>query len=79
MALFIGVLVLLIFWGIFVLYSTLFKMTKVDYEDKGGIRVHYIEFELLFRLLSRFPFGVIKGFTILIGISFVIFGTVFII
>ena len=74
---FVGVL--FIFWGILVLYSSLFKMKKRDYEDKGGIRVHYIEFEFLFRLLSKFPFGVIKGFTILIGIAFVIFGTFFII
>ncbi|MHC0035298.1 hypothetical protein [Pseudoneobacillus sp. C159] len=77
MALFIGVL--FIFWGILVIYSSLFRMKKGDYKDKGGIRVHYIEFEFLFRLLSRLPFVVIKGFTILIGIAFFIFGTVFII
>lgn len=78
LALFIGVL--FIFWGILVLYSSLFKMKKGDYKDKGAIGVSgYVEFEFLFRLLSRLPSGVIKGFTLLIGFAFVTFGTVIII
>lgn len=78
LTLFIGGL--FIFWGVLVLYSLLFKMKKRDYKDKGTIGVSgYIEFEFLFRLLSRLPSGVIKGFTLLIGIAFVAFGTVFII
>lgn len=78
MAIFIGVL--LILWGILVLYSSLFKMKQMDYKDKGVIGVSgYIEFEFLFRLLSRLPSGVIKGFTLLIGIAFVVFGTVILI
>lgn len=75
LAIFIGGL--LILWGILVLYSSLFKMKQEDYVNKGAIGVSgFIEFEFLFRLLSRLPSGVIKGFTLLIGMAFVAFGIV---
>lgn len=75
LAIFIGVL--LILWGILILYSSLFKMKQEDYKDEGVIGVSgYIELEFLFSLLSRLPSGVIKGFTLLIGISFIALGTV---
>ncbi|WP_078380725.1 hypothetical protein [Sutcliffiella halmapala] len=78
MSIFIGVL--LIFWGSLVLYSSLFKMKQSNYKDNGVIGVSgYIEFEFLLKLLSRLPSGVIKAFTLFIGITFVTFGTIMII
>jgi uncharacterized membrane protein HdeD (DUF308 family) len=52
-------------------------MKHEDYKNKGVIGVSgYIELEFLLRLLSRLPSRVIKGFTLLIGISFIALGTV---
>ena len=72
---FIGILA--ITWGIFVLFSSLFKMKKKDYKSQIPIGVSgYFEFEFLFRLLSKSPWRLIKGLTILIGLSFVTVGTI---
>ena len=71
---FIGLLFIL--WGILVLYSSFFKMKKGEYRDKDPIGVSgYVEFEFLFKLLSRLPYGVVKGFTLFIGVLFVTLGT----
>jgi len=71
---FIGILA--ITWGIFILYSSLFKMEKKDYKNQSPIGVSgYFEFEFLFRLLSKSPWRIIKSLTILIGLSFVTVGT----
>ncbi|WP_416150272.1 hypothetical protein ACM26V_04605 [Salipaludibacillus sp. HK11] len=44
---------LLIFWGVMVLYSSLLRMKKDDYKDKGVIGViGYIELEFLFKDLK---------------------------
>ncbi|PFP44731.1 hypothetical protein COK01_26980 [Priestia megaterium] len=68
--------ILAITWGIFVLYSSLFKMKKRDYQNQGPVGVSgYFEFEFLFRLLSKSPWRIIKGLTILIGLFFVTMGT----
>ncbi|MDQ0233345.1 hypothetical protein [Metabacillus malikii] len=78
MTIFIGLL--LIFWGIFVLYSSTFRLKKGDYHDTGPIGVSgYIEFEFLFKFLNRFPANVMKGFTFFIGIALVTFGTIIIV
>ncbi|MCE7792170.1 hypothetical protein K8O68_06995 [Salipaludibacillus sp. CUR1] len=70
---------LLILWGVIVLYSSLFRMKKEDYKDKGVIGVSgYIELEFLFKFLNRLPLGMVKGFIILIGVSFITFGIVII-
>ncbi|CAI8839302.1 hypothetical protein COK01_08320 [Priestia megaterium] len=69
--------ILAIIWGIFILYSSLFKMKKRDYKNQSPIGVSgYFEFEFLFRLLSKSPWRLIKGLTILIGLSFVTVGTI---
>lgn len=69
--------VLLILWGGFVLYSTLFRMKKSDYADDSHLASIFIEFEFLSKILNRIlAFKVIKGVTILIGISFITLGTV---
>jgi len=70
---------LLILWGVMVLYSSLFKMKKEDYKDKGVSGVSgYIELEFLFKFLNRLPLGVVKSFIILIGVSFITSGIVII-
>jgi hypothetical protein len=70
---------LLILWGVMVLYSSLFRMIKEDYKDKGVIGVSgYIELEFLFKFLKRLPLGIVKGFIILIGVSFITFGIIII-
>jgi len=70
---------LLILWGVMVLYSSLFKMKKEDYKDKGVFGVSgFIELEFLFKFLNRLPLGVVKGFVILIGVSFITSGIVII-
>ncbi|HHW39232.1 MAG TPA: hypothetical protein GXX18_18760 [Bacillales bacterium] len=67
----------LILWGISILYSSLFKMKKEDYKDKGVFGVSgYIELEFLFSLLHKLPLGVIKGLIVLIGISFIGLGII---
>ncbi|UOQ93115.1 hypothetical protein MUO14_22435 [Halobacillus shinanisalinarum] len=74
MTVFIGAL--LILWGVFILYSSSLRMKKEEFKDKGVIGASgYIEMEFLFRLLSRVPYGVIKGFVLLIGTSFITLGT----
>ncbi len=71
---FIGILA--ITWGVFILYSSLFKMKNRDYKNQSPIGVSgYFEFEFLFRLLSKSPWPLIKGLTVLIGFSFVTVGT----
>jgi uncharacterized membrane protein HdeD (DUF308 family) len=77
LALLIGLL--LILWGVFILYSAFFRMTKEDYKDKGVLGVSgYIEFEVLFRLLSKLPTGLIKVIVILIGFALIVLGIVII-
>jgi len=72
---FIGILT--IAWGFFILYSSLFMMKKGDYKSKSPIGVSgYFELESLFRLLSRVPWQLVKVLTVLIGLSFVTFGTI---
>jgi uncharacterized membrane protein HdeD (DUF308 family) len=72
---FIGILAII--WGTFILYSSLFRMKKRDYKNQSPIGVSgYFEFEFLFRLLSKSPWRLIKGLTILIGLSLVTVGTI---
>lgn len=52
-------------------------MKKRDYKSKSPIGVSgYFELESLFRLLSRVPWQLVKVLTVLIGLSFVTFGTI---
>ncbi|PER72184.1 hypothetical protein CN492_23125 [Priestia megaterium] len=75
MGTFIGILAII--WGTFILYSSLFRMKKRDYKNQSPIGVSgYFEFEFLFRLLSKSPWRLIKGLTILIGLSLVTVGTI---
>jgi uncharacterized membrane protein len=73
MVLFLGLI--LILWGIFILFSSLFRMKEGDYKDKSLLGVSgLIEFELLLRLLTRYSSSVIKVFVILFGISCIVLG-----
>ncbi|WP_289140717.1 hypothetical protein [uncultured Brevibacillus sp.] len=77
MTVFIGIL--LILWGIFIVYASLFRMKKKDLKDQGAIGASgFFELELLLVLTSKLPAGVVKGFILLIGVSFIALGTVMI-
>ena len=68
---------LAILWGIVIFYSSLCKMKKNDYKSESPIGVSgYIEFEFLIKLLNKFPWRITKALTILIGCSFITFGTI---
>ena len=68
--------VILILWGILILYSSIFKMKrKEDYEDDAKFGSSgYIEWESLFKLFNKIPYSLAKSFVLIIGTSFVIFG-----
>ena len=70
MALLIGII--LILWGAFILFSSLFRMKSKDYKDLGISG--FIEWDLLFKLFSKFPPRVYKSFVILIGVAFIVLG-----
>ncbi len=71
--LFLGIM--LILWGIFILFSSMFRMKEGDYKDKALLGVSgVIEMELLLRLLTRLSFRVIKVFVILFGVSCIVLG-----
>jgi len=68
---------LTILWGVFIFYSSLFKMKKNDYKSQSPIGVSgYIEFEFLIKLLNRFSWRITKALTVLIGCSFITFGII---
>lgn len=67
--------IIIILWGILVLYFSLFKLKKEDYHKKDPVgQSAYIDGELLFRILSLFPWWTVKGTVILIGMLFIILG-----
>ncbi|WLV24207.1 hypothetical protein QR721_11255 [Aciduricibacillus chroicocephali] len=69
----------LILWGIFILFSVLFKMKNPDYKDDGTIGTSgFIELELVSKTFNRLPAGLAKGIVIVTGISFVVLGIVMI-
>ncbi|MDQ0300533.1 hypothetical protein J2S78_003001 [Salibacterium salarium] len=74
MNVFIGAL--LVLWGLTVLYASLSQIkTAAVGKDKGVVNVSgFLEWELLFKVLHKFPVGFLKGFTLVMGISFVLFG-----
>ena len=72
MAIVIGLM--LILWGTFILFSSLFRMKRKDYKDLGISG--FIEWDLLFKLLGKFPPIVYKSFVLLIGIAFIVLGIV---
>ncbi|SMQ80588.1 hypothetical protein SAMN05444673_3929 [Bacillus sp. OV166] len=72
MALFIGSM--LIVWGGFILFSSLFRMKSKDYKDIGISG--FIEWDLLFKLLSKLPPRVYKSFVLLTGVAFIVLGIV---
>ena len=67
---------ILILWGVFILYSSIFKMKrKEDYEDDARLGSSgFIEWESLFKLINKIPYSLAKSFVVIIGTSFVILG-----
>ena len=74
MALLIGII--LILWGAFILFSSLFRMKSKDYKDLGISG--FIEWDFLYKLLSKFPPRVYKSFVILTGVALMVLGIVII-
>ncbi len=67
---------LLIIWGALVLYASLFKIKKKDLKGNAPLGSSgYIEWEFLFRILNRLPYGVMKLVVISIGASFIVIGS----
>lgn len=66
--------VLLILWGVIVLFSSLFKMKDKDYKNLG-ISGELV-WDALFALLSKFPKRVYKGFVASTGIALIVIGVV---
>lgn len=67
--------VIIILWGLFVLYFSIFKLKRGNYKEKSPVgESAFIEMEFVFRLISRLPWGLIKGFVVVVGISLVACG-----
>lgn len=60
--------------GGFILFSSLFRMKSKDYKDIGISG--FLEWDLLFKLLSKFPPSLYKSFVLLTGISFIVLGII---
>jgi hypothetical protein len=71
-ALFIGTM--LIVWGGFILFFSLFRMKSKDYKDIGISG--FIEWDLLFKILSKLPPRVYKTFVLFTGVAFIVLGIV---
>lgn len=69
--------IIIILWGLFVLYFSIYRLKKVDYKEKGPIgESAFIEMEFVFRLISRLPWQLVKEFVVVVGISFVACGVI---
>ncbi|PPA70348.1 hypothetical protein [Jeotgalibacillus proteolyticus] len=67
---------LLILWGAFVVYSSIFKMRKQDVKDDSRVGSSwYIELEVLSKLANNLPYGLAKGLIAFIGFSFMALGS----
>ncbi|WP_390216128.1 hypothetical protein [Halobacillus campisalis] len=68
--------VLLTLWGSLILYSSLFRKNRSDnYKDNSKIGASgYIEWEFLFKLFNKLPYGMAKSLVVMIGASFIAAG-----
>jgi hypothetical protein len=72
--------VLCILWGIVIIFNSIFKLKKENFKEKlhflgaGDGSVESSIFEILFSLVTFFPWWIVKGFVIIVGIAFVILG-----
>ena len=69
-----------IVWGIVILFNSIFKLKKENFKEKfdfigvGDSSVQSDFLEILFSLISFFPWWIVKGFVIIVGIGFVFLG-----
>jgi len=72
--------VLCILWGSLVLFNSIYKLKRENFKEKfnfGGAGDGSVEssfFEILFSLVTFFPWWVVKGFVLVVGLAFVILG-----
>lgn len=78
LSLLIGILSIL--WGVVILFNTIFKLPKENFKEKfhfisaGDGSIQSDLWEILFSLISFFPWWFVKGFVIIVGIAFVFLG-----
>jgi hypothetical protein len=66
----------LIFWGMFVTYSSIFCLQKKDFYDDNPLgRSGYIEWEVLMKFMNRLPHPFVKVAVVIIGSSLIVLGT----
>jgi hypothetical protein len=72
--------VLSILWGIVVIFNSIFKLKRENFKERfdflgaGDSSAESLIFEILFSLVTFFPWWIVKGFVIIVGIAFVILG-----
>jgi hypothetical protein len=72
--------VLCILWGIVVIFNSIFKLKRENFKEKfdfwgaGDGSAESSIFEILFSLVTFFPWWIVKGFVIIVGLAFVIIG-----
>lgn len=66
----------LILWGVFILYASIFKMKEQkDYVDDTRLGSSgYMEWESLMKLLNKLPYPLAKSVVMTIGSGFILLG-----
>lgn len=69
--------IVLMLWGIIIVYSALFKMKTTDYKDDSRVGASgFIELEIISKSFNKIPAGLAKGIVTVIGFAFVVGGAV---
>ncbi|WP_027953786.1 MULTISPECIES: hypothetical protein [Halobacillus] len=66
----------LILWGVFILYASIFKMKgQMDYVDDTRLGSSgYLEWESVVKLLNKLPYPLAKSVVMTIGSGFILLG-----
>ena len=66
--------ILLITWGLLVLYAVFFKMRAIDFKDNGVNGSGDMETEIAFSLLRKLPWKIVKAVVLLFAIACIAVG-----
>ncbi len=59
-------------WGFAIVFNSLFKMKEADYKENSRFGASgFLFMELLFAVMKRLPWQLVKGLVILIGIALI--------